>query len=516
MKATLLCVLICLALGNNVKAQENTINRTFSFLPYKTSIFCSLVVTDSCYFITGIVADSVWPYNAGALFVKTDLEGNPLIIKGLTDSVNLYETWFQSLSSDSEGNLVTHGYNYAQDTNTLFFIKYDTEGNILTLSDFHANLGALQEIPYDMVSYGKDQYMVCNHVAHEPGYSELWVTNLDQNGIPQFSKLAPVNVTRTLLHRITTTPDGGFIVGGLASNEGLVWKNAIIQIVLTKLDSLGNKEWDYLSPVNEDWFGTLGGVVVNANHEIVFGTAKGKAIPINSDMEYFVWDWCMVKMDTSRNILWRTYFTNPGDAITAEAQHLWNMIALRNQQGYVAVGQNFIIGSDWQGWLVKVAENGDSLWIRNYNFEGRNIVYELKDIKEDMEGNLVMVGEYRNNNNSDGSQKAWLLKVDQYGCLVPGCHLVNTENVEAEEFNFLLYPNPANDFISFYCSFSPALKEMTYSISDNQGRVLFHSAHLENNTTTIYSVENLIPGAYFIQLISGNRIVKAAKFIVAH
>ncbi|MBK9983367.1 MAG: hypothetical protein IPP15_13425 [Saprospiraceae bacterium] len=75
------------------------------------------------------MADSVWPYNAGALFVKTDLDGNPLIIRGLTDTVNRYETWFQSLSIDSEGNLVTHGYNYAQDTNALFFIKYDTAPN---------------------------------------------------------------------------------------------------------------------------------------------------------------------------------------------------------------------------------------------------------------------------------------------------------------------------------------------------------------------------------------------------
>src|SRR5688572_28346562 len=138
MKVSSLFILICWALALDVQSRASTINKTFSFLPYKTSIFTSIVVTDSCYFITGIVADSVWPYNAGALFVKTDLDGNPLIIRGLTDTVNRYETWFQSLSQDSEGNLVTHGYNYGQDTNTLFYIKYDPEGNVITLSDFNA------------------------------------------------------------------------------------------------------------------------------------------------------------------------------------------------------------------------------------------------------------------------------------------------------------------------------------------------------------------------------------------
>lgn len=516
MKTTLICILLCWALGEDVRGQANTINRTYSFLPFKTSIFNSIVVTDSCYYITGIVADTIWPYNAGALFVKTDMDGNPLIVRGFTDTINRYETWYQSLSSDSEGNLVTHGYNYAKDTNNLFFIKYDTEGNIVTLSDFNASPNSNEEIPDDMVSFANDQYMVCVNVGHDDGYSDLSIVKLDRNGMPQFQKSAASNINRIFLNRINTTPDGGFIVGGGGDNSNLVAKNIIQQLVLTKLDSLGNIEWDYLSPINEDWFGILGGVVVNENQEIIFGTAKGKAIPINSSSEYFVWDWCIVKMDSNRNILWRTFFRPYPDSIQAEDRHLWNLITLRNKNGYVAVGQNFIPGPYWYGWIVKVAENGDSIWMRNYNFEGLNIVYELKDIKEDLDGNLVMVGEYRDISGGDVGQKAWLLKVDQYGCLVPDCHLVRTEDVESEEIHLLLYPNPANEFLSFYCSFSPVLKEMTYSISDNQGRILFHSSRLTHNTTNIYSVENLTPGTYFLQLIFRNQIVKTEKFVVAH
>jgi len=514
MKVALICLMMCSALGEDVRAQ--TINRTYSFLPYKTSIFTSIVVTDSCYYITGIVADSVWPYNAGALFVKTDLDGNPLIIKGLTDQVNLYETWFQSLSSDSEGNLVTQGYNFAQDTNYLFFIKYDSKGNILALTDFCANPGSVKEVPDDMVRYSNDQYLVCTSVSNDGINSELWVVKLDHDGVLQFSKKTASNVPETGLNHITTTPDGGFLIGGLGSNHNLVAKNVKMQIVLTKLDSLGNKEWVYLSPANEDWLGTWGGLVVNEDHEIVFGTAKGTAIPINSSSEYFVWDWCIVKMDANKNILWKTFFKPTVDSITEVDQHLWNMIALRDQKGYVAVGQNFTPGPLWQGWLVKVAENGDSLWMRSYNFDGLNIVYELKDIKEDSDGNLVMVGEYRDVSGGDVGQKAWLLKVDQYGCLVPGCQLVNTEDIDSEEINLLLYPNPANDFLSFYCSFSPVLKDMTYSITDYQGHVLFHSGIISNNATNIYSVENFAPGPYFLQLTSGNQLVKSEKFIVVH
>lgn len=516
MKIILLCVIICAVFAENVQAQTSTISRTYSFLPFKTAIFNSIVVTDSCYYISGIVSDSVWPYNAGALFVKTDLNGNPLIVKGLTDKVEKYETWFQSLSSDSEGNLATHGYNYAQDINTLFFIKYDTDGNVLDLSEFHSNITSTQEIPYDMVRFVQDHYMVCVSVAHPGGYSDLQVIKLDQHGIPEFSKLAASNVNTSALNRITTTQDGGFIVGGVGSNQNVVSSNIIMQTVLTKLDSLGNKEWDYLSPINEDWLGTLGGVVVNDNQEIVFATAKGKAIPINSSSEYFVWDWCIIKMDINKNILWKTFFRPSPNAFQDIDQHLWNTIALRNQKGYVAVGQSFEPGPAWQGWMVKVAENGDSLWMRSYNFDGINVAYELKDIKEDLEGNLVMVGEYRDMSSGDGGQKAWLLKVDQYGCLVPGCHVVATEDVDSNEVNLLLYPNPVDDFLSFYCSFSPLLKEITYFIMDNQGRLLVSPVSISSNGTHIFSVKSLPAGSYFLHLAYNNHILKSGKFVVGH
>jgi len=516
MKVKLLYVMLCLALSEYVHAQSASINRTFSFLPFKTSIFNSIVVSDSCYYITGIVADSIWPYNTGALFVKTDLDGNPLIIKGYTDKVNQFETWYQSLSSNSEGNLVTHGYNYAQDTNVLFFIKYDTEGSILSLTDFCANPGSVQEVPYDMTNFGNHNSMICVSVTNQDGIPKLWLIQVDQNGFPQFSKPIDINVNGIGLNRICTTPDGSVLVGGLGSNQNLVAKNIKMQIVLIKLDSLGNNEWAYYSPENEDWLGTLGGVVVNENNEIIFATARGTAIPINSSSEYFIWDWCLVKMDTNKNILWRTFFRSTTDSLTEVDQHLWNMIELRDQKGYVAVGQSFEPGPNWYGWIVKVAENGDSLWMRNYNFEGINIVYELKDIKEDLEGNLIMVGEYRDISGGDVGQKAWLLKVDQYGCLVPDCHLVSTEDVYSEEVNLLLYPNPAKDYLSFYCSFSPLWKEVTYSITDNQGHLLYHSSHLMNNTTNVNSVDNLSSGIYFLNLFNRNQIVKTEKFMVVH
>lgn len=514
MRIALLCPILCLAFGKINYAQPKTIHKLFSFSPYPTSVFNSVVVTDSCYYISGIIADSLPPYRTGALFVKTDLQGTPLVVKGYTDPVDRYETWFQSLSLDGQACLATHGYNYAQDTNVLFFIRYDATGNIKNLSNFRAVKGSIQEIPYDMVRFGADQYMLCVAVTQTGGNSALYLVKLNQVGTPEFVKPVSSQVNTIALNRINTTPDGGFVVGGLGSNQNTNSKNIIMQTVLAKFDSLGNKQWDYLSPAEEDWLGTLGGLVVNENHEIVFGTAQGKAIPINSSSEYFVWNWCLVKMDMDRKILWKTFFRPTPEAFQDTDRHLWNMIALRDNKGYVAVGQNFEAGPRWHGWIVKAAENGDSLWMRKYNFEGLNIVYELKDLQEDKDGYLVMVGEYRDISKADVGQKAWLLKVDPYGCLVPGCHLVATKEASDNTINLLLYPNPASDFLHFYCAFPPSINTLTYTIVDGNGRACLESGLVTNAATHILPVNALPPGNYFLQLSYNGEIVKAAKFMV--
>ena len=53
---------------------QNTFNKRLHF-NFPAAVLTSIVSTDSCYYATGIIADSIPPYNTGNIFVKFDLTG---------------------------------------------------------------------------------------------------------------------------------------------------------------------------------------------------------------------------------------------------------------------------------------------------------------------------------------------------------------------------------------------------------------------------------------------------------
>jgi len=86
----------------------------------------------------------------------------------------------------------------------------------------------------------------------------------------------------------------------------------------------------------------------------------------------------IVKVDIIFDVLWRIAVTSPGSGSE------WaNSIIKTNDGNYVAVG-HFDIGL----FMVKIDENGNFLWMRNYN----NLYY-YSDILEESDGSLVVASE---------------------------------------------------------------------------------------------------------------------------
>ncbi len=150
-----------------ITAQNKPFSRLYPLVPYLAATFNSLVVADSSYYITGIVRDSTSPYTVVSLFLKSDLNGVPRIIKSIKDT-NLisYETWSQSLSVDENDNLVTNCYNYnkliknGRDSNQLFLIKYNKNGEVVLIKSYGAKPDCDQELTDWMVKTTDNQYIL--------------------------------------------------------------------------------------------------------------------------------------------------------------------------------------------------------------------------------------------------------------------------------------------------------------------------------------------------------------------
>ena len=175
------------------------------------------------------------------------------------------------------------------------------------------------------------------------------------------------------------------------------------------------------------------------------------------------------------------------------------------------------IGEDvWGSWLIKVSPQGDSLWARYYSIFDEKISWpEPFDLKNTPDGGYVVVGQ-TNPHQPDGRrlQRAWMLKVDEHGCLIPGCHLISTaEEAEKEELALAIYPNPTLDFLNFQLRGTTLAKGTQFRIVDLAGKTMkaFKAGNLAD--TYMVSVGSWPEGVYFLQYLMDEKVLRSKKFI---
>ncbi|MBK7232651.1 MAG: T9SS type A sorting domain-containing protein [Saprospiraceae bacterium] len=103
----------------------------------------------------------------------------------------------------------------------------------------------------------------------------------------------------------------------------------------------------------------------------------------------------------------------------------------------------------------------------------------------------------------DHSSKPWIVKVDQYGCLVPGCESsVSTENPNSIDLNLSLYPNPAVHTISLLDNINKS-KDLQLMLYDVSGRELMCNIFKsQQGKQHIFNLSPDLPnGLYLLQIV---------------
>jgi hypothetical protein len=168
-------------------------------------------------------------------------------------------------------------------------------------------------------------------------------------------------------------------------------------------------------------------------------------------------------------------------------------------------------------YLWKVSETGDSLWSRYYQIvQNKTDFHQIQDIERCPDGGYVFVGEAQDEDPEEGepSQQAWIFKVDEYGCLIPGCQLLDdVEEPPHEKVQYQVYPNPVSDWLSVYVNDS---RISQLSLVDAQGRLLQSTQAQRAQTTYLISVQDYPPGIYFLQGYSAQELLFSEKIIIQH
>ncbi len=493
---------------------QSTYNHRLDFDRPVPTVLTSIEVTDSCFYVCGITNDSLPPFQVGSLFAKMSFEGEILWYKTFINSYQYIGTWQNTLTPTTDGNFtVTAIYSDTTCSGGLL-IKYTPLGDTVFTRKYISPYAPENNFTYFSGGHevGDGGYMLVMNVTDpNPFSSNIYIIKTDSVGAIQWSDIYFDPELSEISSSVNIIKNNLFI-GGRRTNSNLVTQDYIARTQLMAIDSQGNVQWEYLSPEGELWnyaFDVLptddGGYLVASGRGVEVGQLPGT---------FLQWHSYIFKLDSDRIFEWGVDIR---DSLPQSTNQLTKLIEVSDNSGYVAVGKIYEPdyvknGWDHHGLITKVSKQGDSLWTRYYqHVESVADDHIFYDAEETPDGGFVMVGQATDFQTSGELplQRAWIVKVDQYGCLVPDCHLVSTEEPEGAPFQLKLYPNPATDYLNVYF-YHPALRgEAQFELIDASGKVVLGFEGRHGDVTHMVPVGHLAAGMYWLRCwVGGSTITK--------
>jgi hypothetical protein len=276
-------------------------------------------------------------------------------------------------------------------------------------------------------------------------------------------------------------------------------------------------EWEYLSPAGilQD---AARDMVKTGDGGLVVASAKGIEEPVHPSVHLLSWESGYIfKLDEDRNLVWELEIKDSMDP--SDVNYFSKLISVENENAFVAAGQFIELPNegtrDIFGWLVKVSADGQFIWLRKHHIvESAHDWHTVYDFKATPDGGFILVGEAKDSDADTLRQQAWLLKLDSFGCLVPGCQLTDAAQEEAAETGtLLLYPIPAGDYLNFFYRPPAGAPPLRFRIFDAQGQVMKEFAGHPGEMTYIVPVWEWAAGVYVLQAEVAGR-VRAERFVV--
>ncbi len=476
--------------------------------------FSGVVATDSCYYIKSTFTDSVPPYYLGLMFSKLDLNGELINSTTIYSPDKLYDGLYCNLIGTMDGD----------------FVQVAAMGDSIARAILIVHNPELDTV-YTRQYYGplfpNLEYLVSRRVLQRPdkGYAVLFghesIEDIDFDisvlfldsayNQEQFKIYASTSLQETATALILDD-DGGYIIGGNRENTNHVWKNFTYKTLIIKTDANGNPVWQWLSPSGQLW-GEAEALVKTPDGGLVVASRKGVEIPINQSDGLIIWDALVFKLDAERNVEWQTPLRG---SQPSQSTQLIEMVEAVDGSGYVVTGQladNVSVPELQFGtWLAKVSPTGDSLWARYFTWvDGQLLSPEPYTLSTTPDGGYIVAGiTYELGIPAPG----WVLKVDSFGCLVPGCQLPNlTVEAGKQEIEFSIYPNPTADFLNFYLRGPMPSKRAMLRVVNSSGQVVEEMKTENLNSTYIVPIHDWANGVYWLQYLEEGRVLHSEKFI---
>ena len=500
MKRKIILSLLLILLGKFSFSQQNYFNRNYYF-SYNDIGFDILPEDSNYYFISGLSDSS---YYISLLFGKMDGSGNVLRSQTTSDSVNsLYPgingglLTYDSTSFYLAGTIYISGTGNRNNTDVLLY-KFNHSGDLLWKkqyvdSGFQAGW---------QVKHTRDGGLIFLINEAIPGaIDDIGLMKLDSSGVIQWHKhyggpYYDIGVS------MDTCIDGGFVISGGTSSFGPNTGTQCANMYCLKTDSLGNVQWQ----------NGFGGIYYDAGWSVVqckdssialAGFIALSDISATSTCDEGRNQLTILKLNQQGNVLWQKGYDG-----AKYGNCLYKLRELPDGN-LIAVGQR---GRDslgfYQGVILKVASNGDSLWLHTYeNLHGFQSDNVLRDIRQTEDGGFICCGFARGSSPDTGFEHSWVLKIDSVGCEQANCLLGTSVEMIEKENGILFYPNPSTGVFHLLNSTGYPINRI--SIYNELGVLVFETKEKD----LIIDLEASPPGIYFYRVEAENKKLFKGKLM---
>ena len=459
--------------------------------------------------------------------VKTDSSGNidwEMTYGGSDDEnkANMQRTY--------DNGYIMFGHTYSDDGDITGFnggadywaVKTDSLGNIEWQKCMGGSFG---ENAYQIKLTSDSGYICIGYTASSDGdvsgfhgFYDAWVVKLSSEGQIEWNKCyggSHIDWGQC----ITTTNDGGYIIGGLTmSTDGDVLcelHSEYNDSWIVKLDSLGNIEWQ------QCFGGSFSENVIDINQTedtgyIFIGSTNSNDGDVSgfhgTPGTNFNKDFWVVKLDSIGNIEWQ-------NCLGGSQEEFPHFLELFEDGGYIVGGatqshDGDVIGNHsnngyFDMWVIKLSSSGNIEWQKCLGGVADN---SARSIAIKSENNLLISGTIDNSNTGDvncnlhGASDVWVVEIKD----------TNTIGIVESDKNIVIkvYPNPAKDYVCLEYFLPGDKEDVILSIKNIQGIETTRFSLHDKEGIKVWDIRGVKPGVYFYSLKSSFNVIKRDKIII--
>lgn len=282
---------------------------------------------------------------------------------------------------------------------------------------------------------------------------------------------------------------GGIIIGGTTKNFGAVGSD----ILLLKIDFSGNVIWakTYRTPLDE----SVTRIIKTSDGGFIVG-GYGPHVTTSSDRKGF-----LMKIDSTGIVQWSKSY---GSSLCNDDLANLN---LAPDGGYLFSGSSCSFGSSWKSYIIKTDSIGNSGCYQ------QNESFVVTDVTSSIITNNWSPASYYD---SSIISKPTSTIVTNYGdSLIAGtlCFISSVNEINQEEQNVKVYPNPNDGNFNFECKLKLNEKG-ELQIFDITGRMIQSYKLTSNNNSINLNSGTLNAGTYLYKYLVNGSVCNVDKLVI--